>query len=233
MLVIARVIRAVVVGCVAATALAGCTSDDSPSPAPGGSVIDATTMRGALLQATDIGPTWKIPQQTPAPNLLVSFCGGESTVPPVPPGATVVAAPLVDEGQKGAQTLTQTALVYADTKAAATGLADLRALADACPPTVSVPAKTGGDREEPAYTETVRTSPLSESGWSGFVLVRHKLYASKQPAIADTAVAVLAKRNVVLVDAYAVYRLGAATTGPGFTSDWQKLVGTVLSRVPA
>jgi hypothetical protein len=233
MLVIRRVVRAVVVGCVAATVLAGCTADDGQKPAPGGSVIDATTMRGALLQATDIGPTWKVPPQAPTPTSLVSFCGGESTAPPVPPGATVVAAPLVDEGQKGAQTLTQTALVYADTNAATAALADLRALADGCPPTVSVPAKTGGDREEPAYTEAVRTSSLSDNGWSGFVLVRHKLYASKQPAIADTAVAVLAKRNVVLVDAYAVYRLGAATTGPEFTSDWQKLVGTVLSRVPA
>ena len=232
MLVIRSIVRVAVAGCVAATVLAGCT-DDGADPAPSGKVIDATTMRGALLQATDIGPTWKVSQQAPARNVLVSFCGGESAGPPVPPGATVVAAPLVDEGDKGAQTLTQTALVYADTNAATAGLTALRALADGCPPTVSVPAKTGGEREEPPYTETVRTSSLSDNGWSGFVLVRHKLYASKKPAIADTAVAVLAKRNVVLVDAYAAYRLGEATTGPEFTSDWQKLVGTVLSRVPA
>jgi hypothetical protein len=33
------------------------------------------------------------------------------------------------------------------------------------------------------------------------------------------------------VDAYAVYRIGNASTGPQFDSDWKKLVGTVLNRV--
>jgi hypothetical protein len=231
MLVIGRAVRTAVALC-AAAALVACGSDDAPDPSPSGPPIDLTTMRGALLQAADIGPSWSIPTETPSPNPLVSFCGGDSPAPPVPAGANVLASPLVDEGAQGTQVLNQTALVYADATAAAAGLATLRAVADGCPPTVSMPEKTGGDREEPAYTETATTSPLREGEWTGFVVVRHKTYDPKHPATADTAVAVLAKRNVLLVDAYAIYRLGVATsTGPQFTSDWQKLVGTVVNRV--
>jgi hypothetical protein len=149
----------------------------------------------------------------------------------VPPGAEVVSVPLVDEGNKGAQTLTQTALVYPDKTAAQAGLASLRALADGCPATVSVPAAVSDQRSEPAYTETARTTELSEGGWTGFVITRHKAYEPKHPGIADTAVAVLSRGNVVLVDAYAVYRIGNASTGPQFDTDWKKLVGTVLNRV--
>jgi hypothetical protein len=231
MLVIGRVVRAAVALC-AAAGLVACGSDDVPDPAPTGPTIEVTTMRGALLQAADIGPSWAIPAQTPGPNPLVSFCGGDTSAPPLPTGASVLASPLVDEGAQGTQVLNQAALVYADAAGAAAGLATLRAVADGCPATVSVPAKTGGDRQEPAYTETATTTPLAEGEWTGFVIVRHKTYDPKHPATADTAVAVLAKRNVLLVEAYAIYRLGVVTsTGPQFTSDWQKLVGTVVSRV--
>ncbi len=235
MLVIGKVGRAAAVLCAVAGLAACSSSDDAPDPAPNGSLIDATTMRGALLQPADIGPTWKVPATaSPPPNPLVSVCGGEASPPPVPGSPTVLSAPLVDEGAQGAQTLHQTALVYGDPAAAATGLAALRAAADGCPPTVSVPENAGGARQEPAYTETVTTTALDEAGWTGFVVVRHKAYDPKHPATADTAVAVLAKRNVVLVDAYAIYRLGApASTGAQFTSDWQRLVGTVVSRIGA
>ena len=39
--------------------------------------------------------------------------------------------------------------------------------------------------------------------------------------------------NVVLVDQYAIYRLGKsdASANPQFSSDWKKLVGTVVQRV--
>ena len=231
MSVIVRVVRAsVALG--AAAVLAGCGSPDAePDPAPPGPAIDAAMMRAALLKPADIGPTWVTPGDAAAPGPLVSFCAGDSTPPPVPPDATVVNAPLVDEGAKGAQTLNQTALVYRDTLGAERGMAALRAVAAACPETVDVPASDDGTRSEPAYTETVRTSAYETGGWSGFVLVRHKQYDPKHPAVADTVVAVLGRRNVVLVDAYAVYRLGAASTAPGFATDWPKLVGAVITRV--
>jgi hypothetical protein len=231
MLVIGKVGRVAVALCALAL-VAGC-SDDS-DPAPDNSLISLTEMRGALLQAQDIGPTWKPPAASADPNRLVSFCGGTTTPPPVPPGAQVVAAPLADEGSTGAQTLNQTALVYGDPSGAQAGLAALRALADGCPPSVSVPATVTADKSEPAFTETVTTQPLDQGEWTGFAVIRHKQYEAKHPGTADTAVAVLAKRNVLLVDAYAVYRLGAASnasTGSQFTGDWQKLVGTVVNRV--
>jgi hypothetical protein len=219
MFLLGRVLRVAVVT-LAVAAFAGCSgSDDSPDPAPNGGLIDVTTMRGA------------VPQDAADPNQLVSICGGTTTAPPVPPGGDVVASPLADEGTKGAQTLYQTALVYGDPTAAQAGLAALRAVADGCPANVSVPAKVTDDRSEPAYTETVAITPLNQGGWTGFVVTRHKAYEAKHPGIADTAVAILALRNVLLVDGYAVYRLGNATTGPGFTTDWQKLVGTVVGRV--
>ena len=67
------------------------------------------------------------------------------------------------------------------------------------------------------------------------MVIRHKQYEPTHPSTADTAIAVLVKRNVLLFEAYAVYRLGekgsAPSANPQFTADWQKLVGTVLSRV--
>jgi hypothetical protein len=215
----------------AAGLAAGCSdSGETPDPPDGGNVT-ITTMRGALLQAADIGPTWKPPTASADPDRLVAFCGGAATAPPLPPGAEVVSTPLVDEGTKGAQTLTQIALVYPDRTAAQAGLASLRAVADGCPATVSVPAAVTDDRSEPAYTETARTTELNEGGWTGFVVTRHKAYEPKHPGIADTAVAVVSRGNVLFVDTYAVYRIGDASTGPQFESDWKKLVGTVLNRV--
>jgi hypothetical protein len=127
MLAMGRLAKAaVVIG--AMVAFAGCSSDDK-DPAPDKTLLDVNEMRGALLQAADIGPTWTAPAESTDPNRLVSVCGGTTTAPPVPPGATVVAAPLVDEGDAGAQTLNQTALVYDDPSGSQAGLAALRAQA--------------------------------------------------------------------------------------------------------
>lgn len=210
--------------------LTGCSSDDEPAPEPTG-LVAVTTMRGALLQAADIGPTWTAPQQSPDPGRLVSFCGGTSTAPSVPPGAEVVASSFVDEGEKGAQTLDQTALVYPDATAATAGQTALRAVAETCEPNVSVPATVNDERSEPAYTETVRVQPLDEAGWSGFAVIRHKVYEPKHPGTADTAVVVLRSRNVVLVETYAIYQLNNASTGAGFERDWKRLVASVVKRV--
>jgi hypothetical protein len=211
----------------------GCTAGDPPTPGPAssGPLLDAATVRAAFLQPADIGPTWRPPAQTPEPNPLVRFCAGEAPVPPVPGSPSTVAVPLVDEGTQGAQTLSQVGLVYADPAAAQAGLAALRAVAEACPAEVAVPAKTGLDRQEPAYTETFARMPLDEGGWSGLVVERHKRYEPTHPGTADTAVAIVAKRNVVVVDAYAVFRLGQSSAAPQFASDWRKLVGTPLSRL--
>ena len=218
----------------AAVVCAGCSSGgDSPKPAPG--TIDATTMRGALLQAKDIGPTWAAPAASTAPPQLTSICGGANPAPAVPGDPQVVTVPLADEGATGAQSLTQTALVYPDATAAQAGQVALRVVAEACPASVDVDAQTTDDSQEPAYTETVATQPLTQGQWSGFVVIRHKQYEPTHPSTADTAIAVLVKANVLLFDSYAVYRLGekgaAPSANPQFTGDWQKLVATVLARV--
>jgi hypothetical protein len=216
----------------AVAVLAACSSSsDAAKKAPAGPPLSVAAVQQALLRGADVGPTWSVPDDPPAQDELVNLCGGDATPPPIPAGASVIGAPLVDEGEQGAQSLTQYGLVYGDATVAAAALAQLRAVAGACPPSVSVPARTGVDRQEPAYTETLTTSPLAQGEWSGFVVVRHKQYEAGHAATADAAVAVLQKRNVVLVDAYAIYRLGAASTGPQFTSDWQKLVGSVVHRL--
>ncbi|WP_328469932.1 hypothetical protein OHA21_03155 [Actinoplanes sp. NBC_00393] len=224
-----RAASALVTAALVMTAAAGCS--DEPDPAPDAGLIGVTTMRGAFLQAAEIGPTWSAPQQSSDPQQLPSFCGGTDAAPQVPPGAEVVSSSFADEGSKGAQTLHQTALVYPDEDAAKAGQALLQAVADKCQASVSVPATVTADRNEPAYTETVEVRKLDEGGWSGFVIVRHKLYEAAHPGTADTAVAVLNSRNVVLVDTYALYRLDNASASPGFENDWQRLLGTVVQRV--
>jgi hypothetical protein len=231
MFVIGKVARVAVALC-ALTVFAGC-SDDS-DPAPDNSLLDVNEMRGALLQASEIGTTWTPPDQPADPDQLVSICGGTSKPPTVPPGGQVVASPLVDEGDTGAQTLDQTAVVYGDPSLAKAGLAALRAVAEGCPANLSVPATINDEKSEPAYTEKVSIQPLAQGGWSGFAVIRHKEYEAAHPGTADTSVAILADRNVLLVDSYAVYRLGAvanASTESQFTGDWQRLVGTVVNRV--
>ncbi|MGK5685443.1 hypothetical protein [Actinoplanes sp. URMC 104] len=221
--------RTVVTAACALLLVAGCSSGDDPAPEP--RLIDVTTMRGALLQAAEIGPTWAAPQQSAAPDQLPVFCGGTSTAPSVPPGGEIVASSFVDEGKQGAQTLDQKALVYGDETLATAARTALRAVADGCKATVSVPATVNDEKSEPAYTETVEIKTLDEAGWKGFVVIRHKKYDPAHPGAADTAVAVLTSRNVVLVDTYAIYRLGSASPSPNFDADWQKLVGSVVKRV--
>jgi hypothetical protein len=231
MLISGRVARAVIAGC-AVAALAGCTSGGTgPSPKESGPTISVDAMRSALLQASDVGSTWSAPDATPSATTLVSFCGGGASSPPVPGSPSLVVASLADQGTAGAQTFDQIALVYDGRAAASSGLATLRGLADACPASVSRPAQPRDDSMEAAYTESAATSPLTSGGWSGFVVLRNKQYEPKNPGTADTAVAVLAMRNVVLVADYAIYRVGAHSTGPNFTTDWQKLVASVLKRV--
>jgi hypothetical protein len=234
MLVIGRVLRTAAVAACAALVFAGCSSgEDDAKPAKGD--IDAAKMQSSLLQGKDIGATWAAPDASTAPPQLLSICGGTNAAPAIPGSPRVVTAPLVDEGTAGAQSLTQTALIYSDDVSALAGQSALKVVADACPPSVDVDAQTTDDSQEPAYTETVRTQTLNQGQWSGFVVIRHKQYEPSHPSTADTAIAVLVKRNVVFFDGYAVYRLGTKgsppSANPQFSSDWQKLVGTVLSRV--
>jgi hypothetical protein len=223
--------RAVLAAACTLALAAGCSSNSDKSDPPPATLIDATTMRGALLQAADIGPAWAPPAASADPNQMVSICGGTGSAPTVPPGASVIAAPFADEGEKGAQTLDQTALVYPAVSVAEAAQTALRAVADGCQATVSVPAAKTNDRDEPAYTETVQIRPLAQGNWKGFAVIRHKSYEAAHPGAADTAVVILNDRNVVLVDAYAIYRLGVASSGAAFDSDWQRLVGSVIQRV--
>ncbi|OJF10863.1 hypothetical protein [Couchioplanes caeruleus] len=229
MLELGRMLRGMV-AILAVVGFAGCSSGD---PEPDGGKLTVSMMQNALLKPADIGPTWKAPPESAPPATLVSVCGGDTDPAIIPGKPSLASAPLSDEGTKGVQSLTQYALVYDDIISAATALATLRAVADACPKSVQRPAKTG-DRQEPAYTETANTSSLEEGSWAGFVTVRHKQYDKAHPATADVAVVVLTRANVVLVDQYAIYRLGRsdASANPQFAADWQKLIGTTLSRLP-
>jgi hypothetical protein len=230
---VGRLIRVVVAGC-AVAAFAGCTSGGAkPTPVDTGPKITADTMRAALLQPKDVGETWQVPNRSPSTTSLVSFCAGLASSPPVPGSPTVAAASLADVGEKGAQSFDQAALVYDGSATATTGLDTLRGLADTCPATASQPAHTVDDAAEAAYTESATTTNLTSGSWSGFVVIRHKDYDPKNPGTADTAVAVLTKRNVILVAAYAIYWVGVHSTGPTFTTDWQNLVGKVVGRVPS
>ncbi|MFD0524529.1 hypothetical protein [Paractinoplanes durhamensis] len=94
-----RVARTAVTALCALAVAAGCSSDDGEKPDT--SNISVTTMRGALLQAAEIGPTWAAPEESADPNQLVSICGGTTAPPEVPPGGQVVASPLADEGRRG------------------------------------------------------------------------------------------------------------------------------------
>lgn len=228
MFVTARSSRVAVAAVFALLAVAACTSDDDK---PDAGLIDVTTMRGAFLQAAEIGPTWTAPETSAGSQQMVSFCGGTAAPPSLPPGADTVTSSFADEGETGAQTLEQLALVYPDAKAAQAGQALLRAVADGCAPTVSVPAAVTSDKSEPAYAETVEVRELNEGGWAGFVLIRHKKYEATHPGTADTAVAVVSTRNVVLVDTYAIYQLNKNEPAAGFEADWKKLVGSVAQRV--
>lgn len=231
MLVTGRAVRAVVAAAAAVVSFAACTSSGKkPDAAPRGANLDAAAMRTALLQPEDVGSTWKAPAGA-RPAQLVALCAGAEAPPPVPGAPSVVSVPLVDQGDKGAQTLDQVALVYADADEAAGGLTALRVSADACADTVDVPPVETDERSEPAYTETARVAPLTVGQWTGFVVERHKAYQAARPAATDTAVAVLSMRNVVLVDAYGVYVLAAKGPAPNFATDWRKLVTSAVNRV--
>jgi hypothetical protein len=233
MFVTARAVRIAVASLCALAVTAACSGskDDNKQPDQQTQLISATTMRGALLQASEVGPTWSVPDVGDGPTTLVSICGGTTLAPQVPPGGEVVSAPLVDEGEKGAQTLEQIGLVYGNKSGADAALAGLRGVADGCQKTVNVPATKTSDRNEPAYTETVSVTPLSEEGWTGFVVIRHKSYEAAHPGTADTAVTIAQASNVVLVDAYAIYQLNNASPAANFDTDWKKLVGTVVQRM--
>jgi hypothetical protein len=232
MFVTARAVRIAVTALCALAVTAACSDskDDNKQPDQN-RLISATTMRGALLQASEVGPTWTAPDESADPDELVSICGGTTPAPQAPPGGEVISAPLADEGDKGAQTLEQIALVYANKSGADAALAGLRGVADGCQKTVNVPAVKTSDRNEPPYTETVAVQAINEEGWTGFVVIRHKSYDPAHPGTADTAVTVAQTANVVLVDAYAIYQLNNASPVASFDTDWKKLVGTVVQRV--
>ena len=228
----ARAVRIAVTALCALAVTAACSGSKDDNKQPDQTrLISATTMRGALLQASEVGPTWTAPEESAAPDELVSICGGTTPAPQAPPGGEVISAPLADEGDKGAQTLEQIALVYGNKSGADAALTGLRAVADGCQKTVNVPAVKTSDRNEPAYAETVAVQAINEEGWTGFVVIRHKSYDPAHPGTADTAVTVAHTANVVLVDAYAIYQLNNASPAASFDTDWKKLVGTVVQRV--
>jgi hypothetical protein len=222
-----RARRALLAGCAVAL-LAGCTGGGDKSDV---GPITVNVMQNALLQPKDVGQTWATPSAPPPTSTLMSFCGSGASSPPIPGGPKVLTAALTDEGDKGAQSLYQIALVYDAAKDAGASLSTLNDAATACPPSVSKPQQQHADGNEAPYTETTTAEPLTSGDWTGFVLVRHKEYDKTYPGTADTAIAVLAKDNALLISDYAIYYVGEHTTGPEFTTDWQRLVKTALDRV--
>ena len=226
-----RLAQAVVAVCLTVVTIAACDGDGNPAPqAP---AITAAAVQAGLLQAKDVGKTWTTPEATPPPSTLPNLCAGDGPRPAVPGSPTAATGSLVDEGDAGAQTLDQIGLVYADAKAATAARDSLQATARACAPTAThSPAATTANPEA-GYSETFTSRPLVSGAWSGFAIIRHKVYEKSSPGTADTAVAVLSSRNAVLVTCYAVYRVEQPSTAPDFSSDWQRLVGAFISRVDA
>jgi hypothetical protein len=213
-----------------------CTDDKKDD----GPAITVNAVQTALLQATDLGSTWTPPDSSPPPSTLPVLCAGDAKRPAVPGKPTTATASAVDSGEAGAQSFDQVGLVYADAKAATSARDALQAAAKACAATASHSPRATTESPEAGYAETFSTRPLSSGAWSGFAVLRHKVYEGDSKATGDTAVAVLASRNAVLVTSYAVYRVGrpGQPGQPGqpsqtsdFSGDWQRLVGAFISRV--
>lgn len=234
MLLIGKVSRALAAGCAVAV-LVGCSSPDEPDrdPGPDTTVVAPSAVTAALLVPADVGPTWKVSEDPLHPTPLMPLCGGGEDAPPLPGGPQVAASQLADQGKKGLQTLDQVGLVYSEPADAVGGLAALKAGADGCATSLTVPAEYTDGHNEAAYTETLAVSPLTLGQWTGFVVERHKLYEPNHPGAADTAVAVISLHNVLLVDSYAIYELGAKAAAPQFSADWHKLVSATVDRVAA
>jgi hypothetical protein len=229
----AAVLR-ILAGCSVAVALAlsGCTGDGS-TPDSNLPTYTAEMLQAGVLQPTDVGSTWKRPEQSPPTTSVIALCPGLATRPPIPGKPSVIAASMADEGEKGAQAFDQQALLYPDAGSAEAAFASLQATMAACPASAS---RTAGPREnsaEAGYTENITIDPLISGEWKGFVVLRHKVYEPTNPGTADTAVAVVGRGNAIVIASYAVYWIGQRSTGPEFTADWRRMIGTVLSRVDA
>jgi hypothetical protein len=222
-----RALQAALVGCLAVTVVTACTDDKKDE----GPAITVNAVQAALLQATDLGSTWTPPDASPPPATLPVLCAGDAKRPAVPGQPTTATASAVDSGEAGAQSFDQVGLVYADAKAASSARDTLQAAAKACAATASHSPQATTESPEAGYTETLSTRPLSSGPWAGFAVLRHKVYEKGAKATGDTAVAVLASRNAVLVVSYGVYRVGQPSPPPDFSGDWQRLVGAFISRV--
>ncbi len=82
------------------------------------------------------------------------------------------------------------------------------------------PLPEGDHREPGSRLHRDVLDPVAElREWAGFAVVRHKEYEKGSAATGDTAVAVLASHNAVLVASYGVYRINQASqpapTSPG------------------
>nr|BFE55893.1 hypothetical protein GCM10020063_004190 [Dactylosporangium thailandense] len=228
-----KALRMVTAGSFAATmALAGCTSDGAD---PRGATYTTAMLQAGVLEPGDIGPTWKRPAESAPPTTSITpLCAGVAKRPPVPGSPTgSIAASMADEGDKGAQAFDQLGLVYKDAAAMEAAFASLQDTMDACPPSASRSAGPRDGSSEAGYSETSTIEPLVSGSWKGFVTVRHKAYEAAYPGSADVAVAVVGQGNAIVVASYAVYWVGEHATGPEFTTDWRRMVGTVLSRVDA
>ncbi|MFB9409140.1 hypothetical protein ACFFSQ_13445 [Dactylosporangium matsuzakiense] len=226
-----RSLRLLTLGGVAVTlALAGCTDDGDA--ARGGTYTTAMLQAG-VLQPADIGSTWKRPEQTPPPSSIMQLCPGAAARPPIPGSPAVVTGVLADEGDKGAQAFEQIGLLYKDAPAMEKAFTSLQDTMEACPPTASRSAGPAKESSEAGYTESITIDPLVSGGWKGFVTQRHKIYEPTYPGSADVAVAVVGQGNAIILTSYAVYWVGEHSTGPEFRTDWNRITGTVLSRVDA
>jgi hypothetical protein len=211
-------------------ALAGCTGGGGTR---GGGTYTVAMLQAGVLQPADAGPTWTRPSPSPPGTSVMPLCPGRPTRPPVPGSPTVTAASMADEGEKGAQAFEQVGLVYPDAAAMEAAFTSLQDTMDACPPNASQSAGPRDETAEAGYTETSTIEPLISGGWKGFVTLRHKVYEPATPGTADVAVAVVGQGNALIMASYSVFWVGGHSTGPEFTADWRRMIGTVLSRVDA
>ncbi|MEV6925839.1 hypothetical protein AB0M46_15260 [Dactylosporangium sp. NPDC051485] len=229
---------------------AGCGSTSSPSPSPSASpvppAIELDQLRPRLLGTARLGAGWSdqtgtdvyadtghLPPLCESPTPAV---GGTLETGPDTGGAKVaVVSVSKDIGPpvgKQPQFLTQFAAVFPSDQQAATYVTRVRAVADACPKKVLIPAMPvdGGGHTAP-YVEVVDVADKTEGAWSGFQVVREQQYESSLNNGGHIAIAVLGQRNAVVVVRFALF--AEPPGGDTFTVLWQKYLDELTTAARA
>ncbi|GAB3938395.1 hypothetical protein [Micromonospora vulcania] len=243
-----RTLRAICAAACAVALVTGCpgTPKGGPAAAPTTSPppppFDVETVQALLLPPEGLGTGWK-GYDWPYDGTLPALCTylpeplrkpGDQVEPKTPGDPQVLTvtakADVTDDGigQERPRFRFQFALVYPDEDAAVASLAELRAVADACPKKVHIPRWKQDGRTMASYDEFVEVRPLTERDWPGFLVKRHPVYEKTTSTSDNVALAVLQNRNLVLLLRY--YALSSTRSDPAFDGEWDEFRTAVLAR---